>query len=103
MPRFEPLTQTEIAELTTRRSASQVDLTEHKRGIEQAIQDGEGWGRITLQPSENVRAVKRRTTVAAKEMNRVIKWHKKSNGSVLIFRALAPGEVIKRARRVRAS
>lgn len=101
MPQFEALSQNEVAELTARRSSSQVDLTEHRRGIQQAIENGNGWGRIKVGPSENVRAVKRRTTVAAKEMNRVIKWHRKSNNNLLIFQAVDPSDIVKRQRRAR--
>src|SRR5262245_29620000 len=73
MPRFQPLSQERIAELTTRRGPGQVDLSEHKRWIEDAIRNANGWGEIGIEPSDNVRAIKRRTTIAGKEMNRTIK------------------------------
>src|SRR5215210_5971941 len=88
MPRFQPLSQERIAELTTRRGPGQVDLSEHKRWIEDALRNSNGWGEIGLEPSDNVRAIKRRTTIAGKEMSRTIKWHRKSTPTTLIFQAV---------------
>jgi hypothetical protein len=103
MPRFQVLSQERIAELTTRRGPGQVDLSEHKRWIEDAVRNSNGWGEIALEPADNVRAIKRRTTIAGKEMNRTIKWHRKSSSSSLIFQAVDPTSVTKRSRRSRAS
>ena len=100
MPVFEPLSQGEIAELTARRGSAHVDLTEHKRAIEQAMHGG-GWGRIKLNPGENVRAIKRRTTIAGKELNRVIKWNRKSTPNALIYQVVDPSSVVRRTRRAR--
>jgi hypothetical protein len=102
MPRFQPLSQERIAELTTRRGPGQVDLSEHKRWIEDSLRSANGWGEIALEPTDNVRAIKRRTTIAGKEMNRTIKWHRKSTPTSLIFQAVDPTSVTKRARRARS-
>jgi hypothetical protein len=102
MPRFQPLSQERIAELTTRRGPGQVDLSEHKRWIEDALRNANGWGEIGLEPADNVRAIKRRTTIAGKEMNRTIKWHRKSTPTTLIFQAVDPASVTKRTRRSRS-
>ena len=102
MPRFQPLSQERIAELTTRRGPGQVDLSEHKRWIEAALSNANGWGEIALEPSDNVRAIKRRTTIAGKEMSRTIKWHRKSTPTTLIFQAVDPASVTKRTRRSRS-
>lgn len=101
MARFAPLSRDRIAELTTRRGAGLVDLTEHKRWIQDAGRDG--WGEISLEPGDNVRAIKRRTTIAGKELNKVIKWHRKSNHNTLIFQVMDPSQVVKRQRRSKAS
>ena len=78
-----------------------VDLTEHKNWIQQASRDG--WGEITLDAGDNVRAIKRRTTIAGKELSKVVKWHRKSSGNTLIFQVMDPAQVTKRQRRARSS
>ena len=50
-------------------------------------------------PQHNVRAIKRRTTIAGKELNRVVKWHRKSTHNQLIFQAVDPSAIVKRPRR----
>ena len=101
MARFSALTRDRIQELTARRGSGLVDLTEHKNWIQQASRDG--WGEITLDPGDNVRAIKRRTTIAGKELSKVVKWHRKSNGNTLIFQVMDPAQVTKRQRRARGS
>ena len=101
MARFSTLTKERIAELTARRGPGAVDLTEHKRWITDASRDG--WGEISIDAGDNVRAIKRRTTIAAKEMNRVVKWHRKSTPQSLIFQVVDPASLVKRTRRARAS
>jgi hypothetical protein len=101
MPQFQPLSRERIAELTTRRGPGSVDLTEYKKWIEDATRSSNGWGEIMLEPTDNVRAIKRRTTIAGKELNRVVKWHRKSTPNQLIFQAVDPSAIVKRARRSR--
>ena len=101
MARFTSLSRERIAELTARRGAGLVDLTEHKRWIQEASR--EGWGEIALDPGDNVRAIKRRTTIAGKELSKVVKWHRKSSNNTLIFQVMDPAQVTKRQRRSRAS
>ena len=102
MPQFQTLSREQIAELTTRRGPGSVDLTEYKKWIEDASRSSDGWGKIVLDPRDNVRAIKRRTTIAGKEMNRVVKWHRKSTPNQLIFQAVDPSSIVKRARRTRS-
>jgi hypothetical protein len=102
MPQFQPLSRDRIAELTTRRGPGSVDLTEYKKWIEDASRNSNGWGEIVLEPSDNVRAIKRRTTIAGKELNRVVKWHRKSTSNQLIFQAVDPSSIVKRSRRSRS-
>jgi hypothetical protein len=99
MPQFHTLSRERIAELTTRRGPGAVDLTEYKKWIEEAVRMSNGWGEIVLDPADNVRAIKRRTTIAGKELNRVVKWHRKSTSKQLVFQAVDPSSIVKRPRR----
>lgn len=87
MPRFQALAPERIQELTRRSSAGLVDLTEHKNWISEALANAQGWGEINLDPTDNIRAIKRRTTIAGKELNKIVKWHRKSTPETLIFQA----------------
>ena len=101
MPRFVALSKDRVAELTTRRGPSQVDLTEHKKWLDESLASSNGWGEILLDPGDNIRALKRRTTIAAKEMGKIVKWNRKSTDSSLIFQAVDPNAVQRRTRRVK--
>lgn len=103
MPRFQPLSPERIAELTTRRGPGVVDLTEYKSWIDQAQRESQGWGEIQLAPTDNVRSIKRRTTIAGKELARVVKWHRHSTKEVLLFRVVEPGSIRRRPRRTPGS
>jgi hypothetical protein len=89
LPRFQALSLDRIQELTRRSSAGLIDLTEHKNWINEALANAQGWGEINLDPTDNIRAIKRRTTIAGKELNKVVKWHRKSTPDTLIFQAFA--------------
>jgi hypothetical protein len=99
MARFQALSHERIAELTARRHPAAVDLSEYKSWIEQAAQHANGWGEIELAPEDSQRAIKRRTTIAGKELGKTVKWHRKSNHGRLIFRVLDPQSAQKRTRR----
>jgi len=99
VPRFQPLSHERIAELTRRAGGGTVDLSAQKDWINQALKDGQGWGSIDIDPGDNIRALKRRTTIAGKELGKTIKWHRKSTAEQLIFRAIDPDKVVRRARR----
>src|SRR5919201_637598 len=101
MPEFHTLSRERIAELTTRRGPGSVDLTEYKKWIEDATHNSNGWGEIVLERNDNVRAIKRRTRIAGKELNRVVKCHRKSTPRQLIFQAVDPAQIVKRPRRAR--
>ena len=60
MARFQALSRDRIAELTRLRVPRAVDLTEYKAWIEQAQREADGWGEIQVEPTDNVRALKRR-------------------------------------------
>jgi hypothetical protein len=92
-----------VAELTRRASGGAVDLTDQKTWISRAVTEGQGWGEIQLDPSDNVRALKRRTTMAGKDLHKVVKWHRKSTPDCLIFQALDPDQIVKRHRTQRTA
>ena len=100
MPTFRPLAREQIEELTRRRGAGVVDLTDQKDWINRATVEAQGWGVIEVLPGENVRAIKRRTTIAGKELGKTIRWHRKSTPTELIFHAIEPDQVVHRGRRV---
>lgn len=103
LPRFNPLERERIAELTKRGGSGVVDLTEQKSWISNALAQAEGWGAVGLDAADNVRAIKRRTTIAAKELGKLVKWHRKSTAQELLFRVIDPSTVTKRTRRQKAS
>lgn len=98
MARFSTLTAERIAELTRRGTSGGVDLTEYKDAVARAFSDT-GWGEITLDPSEPVRAIKRRTTVAGKEIGKIVKWNRRSTPTQLIYQVFAVGNAPKRRTR----
>jgi hypothetical protein len=100
VPNFRPLTKEQVDELTRRRGTSVVDLTAQKDWINQATAEARGWGAIEVLAGDNVRAIKRRTTIAGKELGRTIKWHRKSSPTELIFQALSADQVVHRNRHV---
>jgi hypothetical protein len=82
--RFAVLTAERIAELTRRGTGSDgVDLTEYKEWVRNAAT--EGWGQIELEATDSVRAIKRRTTIAGKELGKIVKWNRRSTAESLIF------------------
>jgi hypothetical protein len=98
------LDQQRIQEITRRGgSAAGVDLTEYKNWITEALR--EGWGSIGLDPTDSIRAIKRRTTIAGKELGKVVKWHRKSTPGELIFQVFnaesAPAKRVRSARKKR--
>jgi hypothetical protein len=101
MAHFQALSRERVAELTARRGPGMIDLTEYKKWIEDAVRTANGWGEILLDPNENVRAIKRRTTIAGKELHRVVKWHRKSTAKQLVFQAVDPATIVRRPRRPR--
>jgi hypothetical protein len=101
VPRFQPLSSERIAELTRRAGGGLVDLSDQKDWINQALRDGQGWGSIAVDAGDNVRALKRRTTIAGKELGKTIKWHRKSTVQELIFQAIEPDQVVRRPRRTK--
>lgn len=102
MPVFKALPPERIQELTRSRSGGSVDISTQKEWIARALAEAGGWGSIAIDPGDSVRTLKRRTTIAGKELNLVVKWHRKSTASELIFRAVEPGAVARRSRRARA-
>src|SRR5439155_10915500 len=99
MARFQLLSHERFTELTARRGPGTIDLSEYKHWIEQAHEKANGWGEIQLERDDNQRAIKRRTTIAGKELGKTVKWHRKSNHERLIFQVIDPRLAQKRTRR----
>ncbi|MBM4418301.1 MAG: hypothetical protein FJ033_08320 [Chloroflexi bacterium] len=97
MARFASLSEDRIKELITRRGTTNINLEEYKGWIQQAA-DGGKWGEISLEASDNVRAIKRRTTIAGKSLGWTVRWHRKSTSRNLVFQVLTQGEVAARRR-----
>jgi hypothetical protein len=100
MARFQTLSRQRIAELTTRRARPvAVDLTEYKQWVERAKLESDGWGEIQLEPTGNVRAIKRRTTIAGKELGLKVRWKPTLASGTLLFQVIAAGSSQRRIRR----
>ena len=87
MPTFRSLSADEVAALQPRRTRS-VDLSEYRQFL-QEIAPGEG-GEIRLGADDQRRAVKRRLTTAAKQMNKRLKY-RRSEDDVLRFEVQSDG------------
>ena len=92
MPRFSVLPNEEIEEFSRRATASVVDLTDQKNWINQAVENARSWGQIEMDPTDNVRAIKRRMTIAGKELQKVVKWNRQSDAQRLIFNIISTDE-----------
>jgi hypothetical protein len=100
VPKFSTLTTDEVADIVRRRTSALVDLTEYKGWIDEVLK-GSGWGRIEVDASDNVRALKRRTSIAAKELGKIVKWNRRSDAEKLIFQVIGQEEQQRRTRRPR--
>jgi hypothetical protein len=79
MPEFRPLSAQEVATLRARRRGS-VDLSEYTDFIG-SLEIGEG-GEVTLSPSDQRRAVKRRLTRAARQIGKDIHYRRSEDNIV---------------------
>ena len=86
MPNFRTLSRTEIASLTARRPRAEA-LTEYLDYL-QTLKPGE-WGAIEIEPGESQRAIKRRTSTAAKSQGKQIRWRRSLSEQQLVFEVLA--------------
>ena len=106
MPHFKPLTTERVTELTTRAAATHsYDPTEYVGYVTnaaQALDNGAkyGGGMFELEQDDNVRALKRRTTIASKTVpNVVLKWRPQKDETKLEFLVMRPESVVKRAKK----
>ncbi len=81
MPRFEKVPE-EAARQWGRRGVPSLDLSEYRAFLEE-LQPGE-WGRITLAEGESQRAVKRRLTMAAKDLDKLLRYRRAPEGQILV-------------------
>jgi hypothetical protein len=80
MPTFAKLTTDEIDAFSRRRR--KIDLTEYTNFVNM-LSPGE-WARITFTDGESQRTIKRRTTTAAKQAGRQLRYRKVAEGEVLV-------------------
>ena len=85
MPNFRTLSKTEIAALTARRPRAEA-LAEYLAYLE-ALKPGD-WGSIEIEQGESQRAVKRRTSTAAKTQGKQIRWRRSLSDQQLVFEVL---------------
>lgn len=85
MPTFKKLTTEEIALITTRRPRVEA-LAEYLAYLDK-LKPGD-WGSIELGAGESQRAVKRRTSTAARNQGKQIKWRRSLTPDQLVFQVL---------------
>jgi hypothetical protein len=99
VPIFHAMTADAIKDITARKSgASSYDNTEYEQFIEQSVDEGKngnptpylGGGEIDIDGDDSPRAIKRRTTIAAKAKGLGLKWHRRSTDSKLVFLLYSP-------------
>ncbi len=71
MPKLEKLSKEDVEKLRRRKTRTQ-DLSEYLSYLDK-LKSGE-WGRVTLEPGESQRAIKRRLTSASKQKGMDIKY-----------------------------
>ena len=85
MPEFKKLTAAEIATLTARQPRTEA-LAEYLSYLD-PIRPGD-WGSIELSEGELQRAIKRRTSTAARSQGKQIKWRRSPRPGQLVFQVL---------------
>lgn len=85
MPNFRTLSKTEIASLTARRPRAEA-LAEYLDYLD-TLKPGD-WGSIEMQADDSQRAVKRRTSTAAKSQGKQIRWRRSLSAQQLVFEVL---------------
>ena len=85
MPNFRTLSKAEIAALTTRKPRVEA-LAEYLTYLS-TLRAGD-WGAIQIDSAESQRAVKRRTSTAAKSQGKQIRWRRSLSPQQLVFEIL---------------
>lgn len=85
--------------LKRRRTRKRVDIEQQKDWVARAYNDADGFGMVELDLRDNVRATRRRITVAAHQLGLVIRWREPELVYRLIFRVIDPSSVTKRTRK----
>lgn len=86
MPTVVKLSPSEVADLARR--GSRVDLTEYLAMLK-PFKVGD-WGRVELAEGENQRTVKRRLTLAAKQVGFSLRYRPLRDGDPVVFHVLGP-------------
>jgi hypothetical protein len=82
MPQFRKLSNDEVTALSTRRVREDV-LVPYLSNLS-SLRPGD-WGSIELEDGDTQRAVKRRTTVAARTQGKDIRWRRSPSPQRLVF------------------
>ena len=85
MPNFRTLSKSEIAALTARRPRVEA-LAEYLTYLN-TLRPGD-WGSIEIESGDSQRAVKRRTSTAAKSQGKQIRWRRSLSEQHLVFEVL---------------
>lgn len=86
MPTFRRLSRDEIDALTARRPRVEA-LAEYLAYLA-TLKPGD-WGSIEIEPGDSQRAVKRRTSTAAKSQGKRVRWRRSLSEKHLVFEVLA--------------
>ena len=87
MPEFRKLSTAEVTELS-RRQTNLADLREYIDYLK-TLKTGD-WGSIDLGENDSQRNVKRRTTTAAKSLNKTVRWRRSDSEKRIVFQVLNP-------------
>ena len=85
MPTFRTLSKSEIESLTARRPRIEA-LAEYLTYLS-TLKSGD-WGSIDITADDSQRAVKRRTSTAAKSLGKPIRWRRSLSPQQLVFEVL---------------
>lgn len=85
MPKLEAVTSEELASLKPKREPKGELIAPYVKFIEELEAKKNPAGRLTLDPEDDQRTVKRRVTSAAKSLGKNIKWKSAPEGQLLFI------------------
>jgi hypothetical protein len=95
MPQFRTLSKEEVAKIKSRR-VKVADLYPYMDYL-RTLQVGD-YGEITVEEGESRQALKRRTTVAAKQLGMAIKWRRSQDENKLLFEVVPYASILPMAK-----
>jgi type IV secretory pathway VirB4 component len=79
MAKFEKLSKEEVERITQRKP--RIDISEYVNYLE-TLNPGE-WGAVTLEEGETGRAIKRRLTIAAKQLGKNLRYRRSEDNRII--------------------